>query len=243
MIRLKAFAVFAALVAAIGIDARTARAEFFEYSSTVTISNVTSPIPNTLVNGPPGPLGNNTSTVTDPTVGDSINFLGRARIPRPDGFQHFDATFPPGTDITLMRISLTNLSSALTTTFEFDYQLTLTVTDYNFPVANAVTNPPIGTGSIVVAGHLRGAYDASQQNTTVFTMVPQAPGGFFVAGDTLYQVFSLAFVPPTDQDPGVIGAHINAVNIPEPASMTLLGIGALGMCRMIRRRNKGTVNA
>src|SRR4051794_35926206 len=135
-------ALFVFLVGCFLIPANTARAQYFEFSSTASITGVTSPIPNSVVTTAPNANGGNSATVTDSAVGSQIKFTGRDRVNRANGANHPSALSPPGTDVKILTTDLLNLSDTQSTTFDFDYTVTFNVTDYNEKVANSITNPP-----------------------------------------------------------------------------------------------------
>ena len=138
-----------------------------------------------------------------------------------------------GTDITPLSLTLTG-TSAGTATFSIPVDFTVTITDvasgmtdtveFKGTLSGPVTvgNPAAAnivlTGSMIIQG---------VNNTGVNYMVTgpnYLPNGPVAVGGT---------------SSGGIGLHVRA--IPEPASMTLLSMGAIGALGMIRRRRKATV--
>jgi hypothetical protein len=228
---------------AVSWQSTAARAEFFEYNTSVTIVSVNagSTSPNSVVNGP-SVLGQNNSTIstpanpaTDPTY--TLISIGDTSLL---GGNHFNASSPPGTDITLGHSHLSNLTATMVT-FDFNFSIVLTVTDYS--TANAAV--PTGTGTVLVSGRIVSQDSSAQQNTSVFSYATTPANGIFTAGASQYELIRLGFTAPSfdhngNETDGDFTAHLNSPpSVPEPTAMALLGIGGafgFGLFRSRKRR-------
>ena len=133
-----------------------------------------------------------------------------------------------GTDITPVRLTLTG-TSAGTATFSIPVDFTVTITD----VASGKTDTVEFKGTL--SGPVTVGPGASSNIALTGSMIIQGVNNtgvnYMVTGPNYLPVGPVA-VGGTST--GGIGLHVRA--IPEPASMALLSMGAVGALGMIRRR-------
>jgi hypothetical protein len=96
------------------------------------------------------------------------------------------------------------------------------------------------SGTLVFKGEFNGTVSSTSANiiNTFTSLLTRS----IVLGDNLYIATMNSFVPPGPpgaSNSGSIGAHVDVtvVHLPEPASLTLLGLGA-GVFLLVRRRRK-----
>jgi hypothetical protein len=208
---------FVMLTALVGF-ARQSSADFFQFGTTVTLGAV-NPVPTSIV-------GNGSSSVTLTTAANTLiqfNGLGSA------GPENLVA-IGGGTDVVFGLVDALVVNAtpfqALTIPFSFD----LSITDYNADVIGV----PTGTGIFQVTGTLSGTIGAGRKvnlnNISVNPVPTQLIGG------KEYSVVFNTVVPPGPFFPGAIGAHVEIV--PEPATWAMLGMGALAIGYVARRRKQ-----
>lgn len=197
---------------------RPSSADFFQFGTTINLGAVV-PAPNAIV-------GNGTDSVTLTTAAlTNIQFTGLES----SGPENLVAT-DGGTDVVFglidtLVVNATPLQN-LTIPFTFD----VTITDYPTDI---MINP---TGSAVfqVTGTMSGTIGAGRKvNLSNIVVNPVATQ--FIGGNEYSLVFNTV-VPPGPFFPGAIGAHVEIV--PEPATWAMLGMGALAIGCVIRRRQR-----
>jgi len=205
--------------------ARPARAEFFDFSTTVTLSN---PTAGSTIGG-----GNGTSSVVFDTPGAGILTItgeNSSAVPHtssPSNIVYSTLTFS-GLDAT---------TPASPIGYNFVYNLTLT--DY----ATATSTTPLGTGVVSISGRWDGSIGpgeaANLDTLTDYTVSPASItiGGFQYNIALGNPVIGFFVTPPGPTNPGTMGARITGA-VPEPGSVVLLGLGGLGLVGVSRRRRR-----
>jgi hypothetical protein len=209
-----------ALVAGMGTELRRASAEFFDYTTTISV---------TPISGITNATGGGTPLVTLTTSGsDSITLQGNAS----SGPLHINAG-TPGTDITFANIavSVTDTSTAQDVSFDFVYTLNLT----NF-AEEAVGGPQQGTAQVLVSGTLSGSLGAGRKaNINDLKNYATTPSnGLVTMGGIPYTVTLNAYTPPGPDNPGAFGAHVVAA-VPEPDAFVSLALGLVGVVGYVSR--------
>ncbi len=206
------------LVALVGY-CRQGSAEFFQFATTTTIG--------TIVPAAPPVVGNGTDFVTITTAGGTqINFTGLATSP-PENL----VASGGGTDLVfgLIDVLVVNATPLQNVTIPFTFHVQ--ITDYP---TDTVTVPD-GMGTFDVSGVISGTIGAGRKvNLASIVINPVAP--ILIGGD-LYTMAFNTIVPPGPFFPGAIGAHVEIV--PEPASIALIGLGALALATPALRRRRG----
>jgi len=230
-----------AVAGALGLGAATSKAEFFEYTTSVTISPV-----NTTPTTPPATITPGTESVTTgnppftqtaptstfstpsgPGTGNSVTLLGLASnpaVPRLNGQAG-------GTDIVFGAIDPNFLTSSTNSeNIAFDYTFQITFSDYS-SATDPTLNPP--TAVVSINGRISGTLGNNQVdlNNQFFTTPPLS----FTVGGISYQITDLGYLAPGQDNNGAFGAHVVST-VPEPASLALVGLGGLGLLGVYRRR-------
>jgi hypothetical protein len=200
---------------------RSATAQYFHYDTTLTLSNIT-PTQNSL-------SGNGTDTVDLQTdLGTDIHFL--ALDSSGLGMAHFDST-GIGTDITLGSIDVDLIFGTPFENLSFDFAYHFLLTDFptNF---GGVSD---GTTMFDITGSLSGTIGPDfKLNLNAITVdpIPQQ----IVGGDIYTISFQASGFTAPSFFPGAIAVHVSSVPVPEPATITLLAIGTLGLATPAIRR-------
>lgn len=141
----------------------------------------------------------------------------------------------PGTDIVFGSISVTGLT--LTSVLEpinIPYNFQVSVSNYLAGTDNIPTGPPVVFNvSGVLTGSVGGGKKLNIANSYTFNTITQDVGG------ELYHFNSFSYVPPGVFNAGAFGAHVE-VGVPEPGTLTLLGLGALCLATPALRRLRRT---
>jgi hypothetical protein len=204
---------------------------FYEYSTTVNISNVISPAAASVSNGTdPG----DTSTITDGATG--AEFLLHSIADTATGGDHIEVS--AGNPIVLA----TDSFQALTDTaflFDFDFEIVLTLTAYADSLNDDTVNPPMPAGSIDISGHVVSSGDRHNQITTITGFTTDPASGLFFSGTQPVQISGFDSSPPKfgeGSGPGSITAILSDPNdandgsAPEASSLAIWGVfGLLGL--------------
>ena len=228
------FSVGTALLASVA-QARLARAEFFQFNTTLTV--------NAAGVSPAGSIvTNNSSNSTIQTPGSAlITLTGAASNPADD---NIDAS--NGTDIVFGNISLSNLNHASpgeTVSIPYTFQIQVAnFNDYHSP-SDPPTSPD-GVNTFLISGVASGSIGPG--NTVNITNNTYSPSNVLSLniGSDVYTLSLLAYIHPGPSNAGAFGAHVTARegNIPEPSTVVLLGLGG---CLVVatpafrRRRSAG----
>jgi hypothetical protein len=216
------------LLLGLAMSASTAHGEFFEYTTTVSIDQ-----PSALPGGSTV-SGNGTATAVltlnngDTAGVDTVTLAGTSS----SGAFHENA-LPPGDDIVPVNISVAVNPFTPLTNVAFTFTYTLSITDYSVPAGGV----PTGSASIQLTGHITGTVGSGVKvglsTLTGYATIPA--NGVMNIGTEQYTVTPGSYTPPGSSRAGALGAH---VQVPEPASAILLGVGGLGMVALARRRRQ-----
>jgi hypothetical protein len=201
------------------LAAPTARADFFEYASSVAIDTT---------------AGSFTPTGSTITGGTTFN--------TPNGNQVFltsnssDAAVPHinaggiGTDFVPLSIGVN--SSFGSESIAFNFELSVTITDYS-DANSAVSN---GSATLIFTGRIGGSLGDFQTNLDLLSFVPNP--GTTTIGNTAYTIDLQNFASPGSRVDGVLTLHASASarSVPEPGSLALFGLGGAGALGMFFRR-------
>jgi len=207
------------LAALLAVGTPSARAEFFEYTSTVEITSFLSPPGSTVVSTAGG---GTTASITAPGTGNSVVLNAQN-----SSLVNLHQNAFVGTNIVPLSLD-PNGDTPTADNFDFNFTLRVTVTDYPTPIAGA----PNGTGTFTFLGRLTGAVGNFASNLTLFSFAP-SPQSLFIGTET-YTVSFNGFTPPGIDNNGTLGLRVRAV--PEPTSLALLGLGGVGALGLTLRR-------
>jgi hypothetical protein len=212
---------------------RPARAEFFEFSTTVSIDTATAvPAGSTVA-------GNNTDTAiltlnNGGSPADTVTMMGQTSAGNPF---HEDGS-PPGTDIVPLEIAVATNPATPLTNVAFNFTATMTLTNFTTATGGVAT----GTNTIQLTGRVSGSVGSGVRvNLSTLTGYATIPAsGMVPVGGEPYFVEATAYTPPGSTRAGTFGAR---VQVPEPASLVLTSLGLAALwglnCRrmMLRRRD------
>jgi hypothetical protein len=201
----------AILLAVLG-HARQARAEFITYSTTL--------IPPAALSVP---IGSGVTIIFSPTgAGDPTDAI--------------DATIPDGTNIVFGNIKVTGLTRTTPLLpVSIPYTFHVSVTNFTDDISGISTGPAV---DFDISGTLGGTVGAvgGGKKANITNTYSQA-SIFEMVGGQPYTMSLFSFVAPDSINTGAFGAHIvNQAPTPEPATATLLGLGALALAVPAYRR-------
>jgi len=231
-----------AIAAVLGFAAvaAPARAEFFDYTTSVTASLI-APTTGTLIPG--------TELFTSGTY---VRLVPNVTYTGPNGNQLvIDALdsnpTPPhltangGTGITFGAIHSGNVTlagSGLVDTFALNFTYVITLTDY--PSNLTPPGPGNPTDTVTVTGRIDGSLGNGGGNGTISALT-------FAGTNVLTYPTGQSYTFTNLDSDGIIGASGNpssvsavltSAPVPEPASLSLLGLGGLGAWRWVRRNSR-----
>jgi len=216
-----------------------AHASFVEYTTTVTIDQTPgSYTPSAGSTFPTGtePITQGTFTQIAPFAGfrtangNEVDMIALRSNP---AAPHIN-TAGSGSDFVFAQVDAS--TAFLTTVAEhvaFNYTFTLVFNVY--PAVNSLV--PSGTATVQFTGRIDGTIGNNEidLNNLVFATVPS--NGLISSTDGQgFKITTAGYVGPGTDNNGTIGGHIQAVPVPEPASMGMLGLGGLGAVGLFRRR-------
>jgi hypothetical protein len=213
--------------------ARQARAEFFQFATTVTILNGFLPPTSTVA-------GQNTATATLTTPAPNLVAIALQGAASNSPGDNVDGT-TTGSDIVFANIAVTNLkNTTLLENVSIPYTFHIVVSDY--PTFNSVG--AIASASFDITGLMTGTVGklggGKQVNISTNTL---DAGNVLMKtiGTEIYTLSSFTYVPPGPFNPGAFGVHVTARLVPEPSTVALLGIGLLALAtpawRRLRRKS------
>jgi hypothetical protein len=208
---------------ALSANLQPASAEFFQFATTATILNGYIP-PTSIVTNNNSP----SVTLTTPNAA-AISLIGDASNSPGD---NIDGTLT-GSDIVFANISVTGLShSSPLESITIPYTFHLVISDY------AAFDSPgaLAAVSFDISGTLTGSVGAGKRvNLSTNVYSPSNVLTKFV-GAELYTLVLNSYVPPGPTNNGAFGVHVTAGLVPEPSTVTLLSLGALGLAIPAYRR-------
>ena len=209
-------------------NGQQARAEFFQYATTVTILNGFVPPTSTVA-------GQNTATATLTTPAPNLVAIALQGVASNSPGDNIDGT-GSGSDIVFANIAVTNLkNTTLLESVVIPYTFHIVVSDY--PSFNSVG--ALASASFDITGTLSGtvgkAGGGKQVNLSTNSF---DPGNILTKqlGNEVYTLSLFSYVPPGPFNAGAFGVHVSARLVPEPSTVALLGIGLLALATPALRR-------
>lgn len=207
------------LAGVLALTTSSARAEFFEFTTSTVLSNATG--------------GSINGTLFTSTNGNTVNLIPLASVAGPP----HNNGLGTGSDIVTTNIDANSTVSTTVDTIGFDFTTTLNLQDFN-----SVNDPTQrGAGSILITGRLQGTIGNFGVNINLLnyatnpanglTPTPPGPDTFIVTVSP-----TGGYTRPGIDNLGTLGANVRVAAVPEPASMAMLGLGGLGALAMFRRR-------
>jgi len=207
--------------------ATPARAEMFQFSTDVSINPV-----GTTPTIPPATISTITEDFGSPAVTypaqlfDTGGGNGVALLALNSNGVTSDAS-SGGTDISFGAVDGSRNTGAATETILFNFTYTLTITGTTTP----------GTGTTTLTGQISGTMGENATNLAVLNFAPQS-GVVTTSGGETYDVSTIAPAAVGGDNFTTLAAHVTSRAIPEPGSLTLLGLGGMGVLGMLHRRRK-----
>jgi hypothetical protein len=224
-LQLTAFA--ATLSMALAIPRSEAKANFFEYSTSVAITTPISPGSVTVTPGPANTFGA-TETMSDQAGLNQFTFHTNSTV----------LASPSPSNLNFGPITVDAAAGTLTT-YSFGFSYILTITDFG----NNPFGPSLGTGTATFSGRVDGTLGINGGiPSTTLNINSLAPTFALVStGAATFLVFNATDSDPGPSGgggfiPGSISARLTAV--PEPTSMALLGIGGASLWGLAQRRRR-----
>jgi hypothetical protein len=227
----------AVTVAGLAMSASSASANFFEFSSSISIgatSGIAS-ISSTSISSP--------GTITLTTTNGSVITLTANQ--RATVASHLNGNPNPvfGSNANFGSVGAVP-AAVQVDTISIAFSYTVTLTDYtaaNTPLAN-----PNGTGTVVFSGLITGdiggggvGLQFSNFTPTPNVGGPPPPAGIvFIPSVVNYLAQPYSATPPDGIVNGVLSSTFTVTAVPEPTSMTLMGLGGIGLIGLYRRKMK-----
>jgi hypothetical protein len=200
---------------------RQAQAEFFQYSSTISLTNVVNP-PTTL-------LGNGTGSVAMTSALGTVFNLTAANSIGPDNIDGSGL----GSDIVYVNISAAVSAATPLETISFDYTFNLNIDDYGL---SPTLGPIQGSSVFTIKGTLVETVGAGKKITLLSNTFTSPPTQSQIIAGQQYTVSLYSLVPPGASNAGVFGLHVSPVPIPEPGTFALLSMGIVSLAIPAVRR-------
>ena len=200
------------------LSAGTSQADFFTGFEPPTVPAVGSTAFTTYT------AGTGTAVITGSgftATSGSVDVVGAAGYPIPSGTQALDL-IGTGTGTT-GGITSVSIATTLGTTYTFSFSY-----DINPKGSSAVYT----AGATFSVGTLSGAVSYT---TSSLPTVDTYKGTFVGTGSSVEIKFNATGGKPNN---GLIIDNVSLTSVPEPASMVLLGMGAVGAMGLVRRRRK-----
>jgi len=229
-----------AIAAVLGFGAlgTPARAEFFDYTTSVTASLI-APTTGTLTPGSElFTSGLYTRLVPNVTyTGPNTNQLVIDALDTNPLPPHISAS--SGTGITFGAIHVGNVTPSpggAVDSFALNFTYVITLTDY--PTFLTPPGPGNPTGTVSVTGRIDASFGNGGGNGLISALSFAGSNVINFSNGQRYTFTALGADPiiGASGNPSSVSAILTAVTVPEPASLSLLGLGGLGAWRWARRK-------